>query len=210
VWSLNSLLYEDPAPALSFEDLGAALDERFPGRRYCSAVFWDEEDGRRMSAATSGRVEHELFMALRRDPDRIVDTDGVREGAEAEVIPLIDSWNEEEMADQGPDALRQLSRFARREWRARPSRVLVTDDALATCRVWIEPGIAQIEAVFTAPAARGRGYARKLLTKAIEIAREGDPELIFIIADEDDTPKELYGRLGFDPLARLTRIVRGA
>jgi len=162
------------------------------------------------AARESGRrVERELFMALRREPDRVVETGGVREGAEETVIPLMAAWNEEEHADEGPEALRQLTEFARREWRARRARVLVSDDALATCRVWSEDGIAQIEAVYTSPQARGRGWARKLLTRALDLAREGDPELIFIIADDDDTPKQLYARLGFDPLTVMTRVVRG-
>jgi ribosomal protein S18 acetylase RimI-like enzyme len=213
VWSLNTVVFRSPAPDVSFDDVERLLEERFAGRRYASAAFWDGQTGERMAAAAKERgwrIEREVFMALRRPPDRVADTDGVREGSEEEVIPLMAAWNEEELSDQGPEALAQLTEYARREWGARQARVFVPEDGLATCRVWSEPGIAQIEAVYTSPAARGRGYARKLLAAAVAAAREDDPDLIFIVADDDDTPKELYARLGFDPIARVTRMVRGA
>jgi ribosomal protein S18 acetylase RimI-like enzyme len=210
VWAINSAIAVGPPPDLSFAEVDALLDGHYAGR-FSSAVLEEGEHADRIEAAArerGWRVEHELYMALHRDPDRTVDTAGVREGTEAEIRPLMERWNEEELSDQGPEALVEVAAFGDREWRARPMRALVTDDALATCRVWAEDGIAQIEAVYTAPEARGRGYARALLTHAVALAREGDPDLIFIIADDDDTPKELYGRLGFDRLVRITRVVR--
>ena len=213
VWSVNTLIFTAPEPSLSFDDLVALMEERFAGRRYASAVFEDERTGDRMAAAAQAigwRVDRELYMELRRPPDRVVDTAGVQEGDEEEVLALMRAWNEEELASQGAETLRQLGVFAEREWRARPARIFVAGDASATCRLWEEDGIAQVEAVYTSPAARGRGYARMLLTHALLEARAGDPELVFIVADDDDTPKELYARLGFDPLVRVTRVVRGA
>ena len=210
VWAINTAIAVGPPPDLSFDDVDRLLDERFPSR-FSSAVFEEGEHADRIEAAArerGWRIEHELYMALRRDPDRASDTSAIREGAEDEIRPLMQSWNEEELSDQGPEALEQLTTFVDREWGARPTRALVAGDAEATCRVWAEDGIAQIEAVYTAPQARGRGYARALLARAIEVAREGDPSLVFIIADHDDTPKELYGRIGFDPLVRITRVVR--
>jgi hypothetical protein len=38
---------------------------------------------------------------------------------------------------------------------------------------------------------------------ATRAALAGDAELTFIVADEDDWPKDLYARLGFVPLGRL-------
>ena len=77
--------------------------------------------------------------------------------------------------------------------------MLVAGDARATCVVYAEDGVASVDNVFTAPDARGRGYARALVTHGIDVARGLDPELIFIIADDDDTPKELYAKLGSRP-----------
>ena len=210
VWAINTAIAVGPPPDLSFDAVDRLLDEHFPGR-FSSAVFEDGEAAGRTEAAArerGWRIEHELYMALHRDADRASDTSAVREGAEDEIRPLMQRWNDEELSDQGPETLEQLTTFVDREWAARPARALVAGDAEATCRVWAEGDVAQVEAVYTAPEARGRGYARALLTRAVELARESDPRLIFIIADDDDTPKELYKRLGFDPLVRITRVVR--
>jgi ribosomal protein S18 acetylase RimI-like enzyme len=212
VWALNVALAVGPPPPLSLDDVDALLGATYGGR-FSSAMFEEGENTERIEAQArerGWRVEHELLMALRREPDRLVEAADVREGSEEEVRPLMTRWNEEELSDQGPEALAQLTTYVDREWAARPTRALVAGDAEATCRVWSEGGVAQIESVYTAPEARGRGYARALLSRAIAIARETDPAIVFIVADDDDTPKELYGRMGFDPLARLTRVVREA
>ena len=211
VWTINSAIaVGPPPPELSFGDVDALLHREYPGR-YSSVVLEEGAPAEAIEAGARGRgwrIEHELYMALHRDADRGGDVSVVREVEAAEAHGLIERWNAEELADHDDEELRQVGEYNDREWRARPTRTLVTEDGLATTRVFAEDDVAQIEAVYTAPEARGRGYARSLLTRAIEIAREGDPQLIFIVADDDDTPKELYARLGFDPLARLTRIKR--
>ncbi len=52
------------------------------------------------------------------------------------------------------------------------------------------------------PEARGRGFARSLVGHAAALARAEAHQLIFIVADEDDWPKHLYGRVGFEPIGR--------
>jgi ribosomal protein S18 acetylase RimI-like enzyme len=210
VWAINAAIAVGPPPDMEFSVVDALLDREFPGR-WSSAFFEEGAAADRIEAGArerGWRIEHELYMALRRDPDRVSDTSAVREVEPAEARGLMERWNEEELTDHDAEALRQVADFSDREWASRPTRVLVTDDGLATTRVFAEDGIAQVEAVYTAPEARGRGYARALLTRAIAIAREGDPDLVFIVADDDDTPKQLYGRLGFDPVVRITRVVR--
>jgi ribosomal protein S18 acetylase RimI-like enzyme len=66
-----------------------------------------------------------------------------------------------------------------------------------------EGNVAQIEDVYTVPEARGRGHARALVTHAVAVAKADAPELIFIMADDDDWPKELYARIGFERTGRL-------
>ena len=211
VWSLNGVIVERPAPGLTLTDLEALLDEQFARGRFASVVLEHEATAERIEpdARSAGwRVEHELFMALRRDPDRPTDTSGVREATEEEVRALLSRWFAEDHAKDGPEALRQLDEYGRREWHARPTRAFVSGDGQAMCKLWAEGGIVQVEDVYTAPEARGRGHARTLLSHALTIARGEGPELVFIVADDDDTPKELYARMGFEPIARLTRVVR--
>ena len=58
--------------------------------------------------------------------------------------------------------------------------------------------VAQVENVYTAPEARGRGYARTLVTHVTRLAVDAGHDLIFITADDEDWPKELYARVGFE------------
>jgi GNAT superfamily N-acetyltransferase len=67
---------------------------------------------------------------------------------------------------------------------------------------------AQVEDVYTVPEARGRGFARALISRAVELARDGGHGLIFIVADDDDWPKLLYGRLGFRSVGHLWQFHR--
>jgi GNAT superfamily N-acetyltransferase len=211
VWSLNTVLVERPAPGLTFDDLDGLLTEQFGGRRFAGAVFEDEATAERLEPAARERgwkVEHELVMALRRDPDRVVDTSSVREATEAQLMTLLSRWFAEDHAKDGPEMLRQLDEYGRREWKARGGRAFVAGEGQAMCELYSEGGVMQVEGVYTAPEARGRGLARVVVTHALAVARAGDPDLVFLVADADGTPKDLYTRLGFDPLARLTRVVR--
>ena len=52
----------------------------------------------------------------------------------------------------------------------------------------------------TLKAHRNKGLSRAAVGAALDAALAGDHELVFIVADEDDWPKELYAKLGFDPV----------
>lgn len=61
-------------------------------------------------------------------------------------------------------------------------------------------GIAQIEEVVTLTSSRNQGYATELVREGIR--RAAGDDLIFIVADADDWPAQLYRRLGFEDLGR--------
>ena len=62
--------------------------------------------------------------------------------------------------------------------------------------------------VGTLPAHRRRGLARAVIVAAARAARAGRPELVMVTADADDWPRELYARLGFEPLGLIERFRR--
>jgi ribosomal protein S18 acetylase RimI-like enzyme len=78
----------------------------------------------------------------------------------------------------------------------------VDDDGTvaSVCVVYSDGEIAQIEDVATLKDYRRRGLANELLSLAIHEAKAAGHELIFLVADMDDWPKDLYARLGFDPI----------
>ncbi|WP_426562656.1 GNAT family N-acetyltransferase [Angustibacter sp. McL0619] len=57
--------------------------------------------------------------------------------------------------------------------------------------------LAQIEDVVTLQAHRGHGYARNIVAHAVQAAREAGADRIWLVADRDDWPRELYSRMGF-------------
>jgi ABC-type transporter Mla maintaining outer membrane lipid asymmetry ATPase subunit MlaF len=52
--------------------------------------------------------------------------------------------------------------------------------------------------VATLPSHRGRGYAKSVVTRAVDVALAAGHEFVFLVADGDAWPKELYRRLGFE------------
>lgn len=60
--------------------------------------------------------------------------------------------------------------------------------------------VAQVEDVLTEPAHRGQGFARAVVVSAVVAARGAGAGLIGLEADLDDWPRELYARMGFEPL----------
>lgn len=74
---------------------------------------------------------------------------------------------------------------------------------VSVCELYSDGATAQVEDVSTRESYRGRGYARATVLTAAATARESGCDLVFLVADEDDWPKELYRKLGFDPLATL-------
>src|SRR4029079_19216333 len=68
--------------------------------------------------------------------------------------------------------------------------------------------VAQIEDVATLRDYRRRGLARGTVSAAIDAALEMGHTLVFIVADDDDWPKDLYARLGFDAVGRAWAFTR--
>ncbi|GAA1167760.1 GNAT family N-acetyltransferase [Pseudonocardia alaniniphila] len=68
--------------------------------------------------------------------------------------------------------------------------------------VWTRSdGAAMIEDVFVHPEARGKGIASEMLRFAVGAARQRGSGPVLIGAEVDDTPKRLYARFGFRPIA---------
>lgn len=70
-------------------------------------------------------------------------------------------------------------------------------DIVAWARLWTRGAEAQVEDVVVLAEHRGRGYGRAVVAEATRAALAEAPELLFIVADADDWPKDLYTRLGY-------------
>jgi ribosomal protein S18 acetylase RimI-like enzyme len=64
----------------------------------------------------------------------------------------------------------------------------------------VHDGVAELDDVHRLERFRRRGIARAVVGRAVREARDAGADLVFLIADDADWPKELYATLGFDPV----------
>jgi GNAT superfamily N-acetyltransferase len=88
--------------------------------------------------------------------------------------------------------------------------VLADGAAVAWARLWRRGDEAQVEDVVCLAEHRGRGYGRAVVAAATRAALSEGAELVFIVADDEDWPKQLYGRLGYEAMGKLGVYLRFA
>jgi GNAT superfamily N-acetyltransferase len=203
VWTLNQLLICEP---VTFADAIALADRHQADLPYRHVVVEAEPTSRQLEGsfvAAGWHVDCEVLMALAGSSDREVDTRAVIELSEAQMLELMRRWTIEEHPAIGT-GLEELEEYSRREgrlWNEQCFGILDVDGApAAITKLRSDGATAWVEDVYTVPEARGRGYARVLVTHATALARSAEPDLIFIIADDNDWPKHLYADIGFRPI----------
>jgi GNAT superfamily N-acetyltransferase len=204
VWSLNHVRLTKSLPLAEAVEIA---DEQLFDLPYRQLHLEHGHGGPQLELqfrAAGWKVEREVVMALRREPDRAAATEAVAECSEEAMLAVMARWFAEGPPATSPEAVGQLVDYSRRESRARDDRrfaILDVDGrASAVTKLRSTGPIAQLEDVYTAPEARGRGHARALLTYVTSLARSEGHELIFIVADDEDWPKLLYRKIGFDPI----------
>jgi len=78
--------------------------------------------------------------------------------------------------------------------------VFVDGEAVSWCALYEEGGIAEIDTVATAMEHRRRGYGRSVVEAATRAAIDSGNQLVFLIADDEDWPKDLYAKIGYEPI----------
>lgn len=207
VWNLNQLRI---AGSIAFADALALADEHLRHVPYRHVVFEREETGRRLEPdfrAAGWRPSRELLMVLRGTRRREPGDAEVIEPGEGDTLALLRRWSAEDPRDISQDAIEQLAESSVREargWGEQRFGVVGDGDRLAAItKLRADGATAQVEDVYTVPEARRRGFARALVIHAAARALADGNDLVFIVADDDDWPKHLYRRLGFEPLSRL-------
>jgi ribosomal protein S18 acetylase RimI-like enzyme len=121
------------------------------------------------------------------------------------------AWKREQ-PDWDPDVCRQLGERAATATRACDATFLGARDTeghvIARVDLYVHDGIAQVEEVMTDPAHQGRGLASLLVTEAVVRAQAAGARRVFLVADADDWPQELYRRLGFSDLGTTASFTR--
>ena len=213
VWTLNQVHL---AGAIGY-DAAVAVAEQHQGHLpFRHIVVEDAGDGALAAAFAAGGwvVDRVVVMALERPADRDVAADGVVELGEEEMLGLMRRWLAEDHPGESGEGFDQVGEYNRREGRLwHETRFGVRSDdgeAVAVAKLRREGPVAWVEDVYTVPEARGRGYARMLVTEATRRARAAEPEVTFILADDNDWPKELYRKVGFEPVGYMGTFHRHA
>ncbi len=155
------------------------------------------------------RINRVVVMAQLREPERTGDLSLVTEVEE----PALRAARHQVVTGQpwaSPEIMAQL--FAGKELigrrvQARFFAIVVDGEVVSYTDLYQDGTEAQVEDVGTLHEHRGRGYASAVVLAAIAEARKHGAEFVFLVADYEDWPKELYRRLGFDELGYYVKFI---
>ena len=199
VWTFNQVHVTGP---VAVADAVALADAHQGDLPYRHLVVDDDASGARLASALGGAwtIEREVLLVLRGEPRTLAPGGSVVDVGEHDMLRLMRRWHRDEHPGMSADEYHRL------EGRLTAERCFgaAGDDgrpaALAKVRVGGDSG--WVEDVYTAPEARRRGLARRVVTHACEYARAGGAALVFLVADAHDWPQHLYADIGFAPVGR--------
>lgn len=173
----------------------------------------DAAHGDRLAAAfldLGWSAERLLVMAQVREPEARPEVP-VAETGFAEARPFLVTVLRRQPYADSDEAVRQLTDVRTVYERAAGARFFVASadgKPASVCELYAIDDVAQVEDVNTLEEFRGRGLGSAVVLAAARAARERGCDVVFLVADDADWPKELYVRLGFDPVSRFWAFVR--
>ncbi|NUW38865.1 GNAT family N-acetyltransferase [Nonomuraea rhodomycinica] len=201
-----------PGDAVPAEEVLRAADEALAGRRHRYVCVDDDALGAAYAPAfAAAGYDHEtnVVMAFRGVPP--ADAPRAEELTLEELLPVLRHDWREALPNIPDDSVEQLA--ARVEERRRGADVVRFrgvraggGEIAARAELYVQDGVAQIESVHTGTRHRGRGHARALVRALLAEAAGCEP--IFLMAAEEDWPKDFYARLGFTTIGRTHAFLR--
>jgi GNAT superfamily N-acetyltransferase len=184
------------------------------GLRHRKLVIDDETQAKPLLpdfAALGWEINTLLVMVHRREPRR-EPTVAVDEIAPAVHTAARNEFNRREPYFEGDEnVLLQMRDMARLHFKVTDKRCFAAyagDTIASICELYSDGVTAQIEDVSTLEGYRGRGLATSVVLRALQEAYTHGHEFVFLVADDDDWPKELYEKIGFDPVGRTYQFLR--
>jgi ribosomal protein S18 acetylase RimI-like enzyme len=213
-WDSNFLRVERPVGDATAGDIAVEADRLYAGFRHREVVVEDDAVGERLAPGFAERgweVDRLVYMARRRASNRVPDAGSVEEVSFGDLRPVIVQANLVAHGGMSEEAATMLAdfrpvlidRIGARFFAAR-----VDGQIAAYCELYVHEDVAEINDVNTLEPFRGRGLARALVTRAADEGVAAGAELVFLIADEADWPKDLYVKLGFDRVGRFWQFTR--
>ena len=173
----------------------------------------DDETGQALADPLRARGyggDRIVVMSLRRPTPEV--TGALAEEVDfPELRPALETVMRREPRGESEDTVTMLANFRGELIRHAGARFFCArshGEIVSMCELYMDGGVAQIEDVNTLEEFRNRGLGRAVVRGAVEAARVAGAELVFIHALEDDWPKRLYTKLGFDPIGHVWSFVK--
>ncbi|HSQ87542.1 GNAT family N-acetyltransferase [Romboutsia sp.] len=77
---------------------------------------------------------------------------------------------------------------------------------IGSCDLFIHNGVAKIEDFAVRPKYQRKGYGTSILKALIGTSIKENCHTIYLVTDEDDTPKEMYEKIGFHKVGERTEL----
>jgi ribosomal protein S18 acetylase RimI-like enzyme len=205
---LNFVRLTDAAH-LSLDELLEEVDElhREAGVEHRNVLIEDQGLGATLAPELRGlgwEVSPLLLMAYRGDRN-LPEVEGIRELSATELRNIRSRAALVGPSADLPETISQLidkDALLARAGGARFFGAVIGDRTVCSADLYSDGSTAQIESVYTLEPYRRRGFGRAVVTGALRAAIDAGHEFVFLIAEDNDWPKELYGRMGFEPLGR--------
>jgi ribosomal protein S18 acetylase RimI-like enzyme len=209
VYDANFVRFESGFDRLTGALVEEHADELQSSLRHRKVTIPDERAGARVAEELRERGWHHhtlVTMAYRgdhADPSRPVEEVAPEELRVARDRALDDGRRDGE-------ARRQIVAFTELMARVGRTQLLAArgdrGEIGSFCALFQGDGVGQIDEVTTLEQYRRRGLASAVVQAAVRAADGTD--LVFLVADEADWPKDWYARLGFEPIGRRWELLR--
>jgi ribosomal protein S18 acetylase RimI-like enzyme len=192
-----NLVRVEEDPGMSVDALVAFADEALAGLAHRRFDVDDAGvgDALRPELAVMGWRSVRLVWMRHESPPPPGPDIAVREVPYDAVHELRVAWHDEDSPDENAGAYHEQARAVDMSREVRVLAVHEGDRPIAFAALQHDGDAAEITQVYVHPDHRGRGRGTAMTRAAIEAA--GDVRDLWIVADDEDRPKELYARLGF-------------
>ena len=197
-WDYN-VVRVDGEPGLDVDELVAVADEALADRAHRRIDFDDVTAGesrREAFKALGWRSMRLLYMRHEADPGPAPEID-VEEVPYDAVNDLRLAWHEEDFPGQGPTDYHEQARSVALAHGARVFTASRDGEIVGFAQLEHAGEQAEITQVYVDADHRGGGLGTAITRASIDAA--GPVADLWISADDEDRPKELYRRLGFRP-----------
>ena len=209
VHDLNFLRVENAPQDVTPEALAEEADRLLDGFKHRVLELDDQALGDRLTPRfkeLGWEVVNLLFMEAKREPDRHLPPGVAREvDLEDHLHVREQSLRQDPEIAKDEEVVRQL-RDCFRVWskagNMRQFAAFVDGEPVSSCELYSDGETGQIEGVLTLEEHRNRGLGVAIVLLALQEAKKAGHDMVFLIAEDDDWPKELYTKLGFDPIGR--------